>query len=133
MKKLLKIVFINFFTLLIIAKIIGAIEYSNDYLILFWSAFSLSLLNKIAKPLLNLLLMPINLITLGSFRWVVNILVLLIVMIVVGDFRVVGFSFPGFSFSGFSIPKINFSFFLSLILVSFLIEVIFGVISWIFE
>lgn len=130
MKSLFKIILINFLTLLLISKITDAIKFSDDYLILFLSAISLTILNKIIKPVLNILLMPINLITLGAFRWVVNLLVLLMVMVLVNSFKVVGFTFPGFSISGFTIPRINFPFFWSLILVSFLIEVIFGVFNW---
>ncbi|HUW24760.1 MAG TPA: phage holin family protein [Patescibacteria group bacterium] len=131
MKGFLRNIFFNFLTLFLIAKLIGAISFKENYLVLFWSAFFLTLLNLLVKPLLNLLLMPINLLTLGAFRWVVNVLVLLLVVIFVTDFKIVGFSFPGASFVGFVIPAISLTFFWALILVSFLIEVISNFLNWV--
>jgi len=93
----------------------------------------LSIFNLLIKPLLNLLLLPVNLLTLGAFRWVVNVVTLFLVTLFVPGFRITNFSFVGLSFSGFVIPAFNLSFFWSLILVSFLIEILFGFINWIFK
>lgn len=133
MRKLLKNLILNFFTLLIISKLTGAINFSDDYLVLFWSSLLLLILNKTIKPILNLLLMPINLITLGAGKWIVNLIVLLIIMLVISSFRITSFNFKGFSFSGFTIPVINLPFFWSLILVSLLIEVVSGILIYIFD
>lgn len=133
MRKSVKGITIIFLTLLLIAKLTKALNYSDDYLVLFWSSLCLFFLNKIIKPVLSLLLMPINLLTLGASRWIVNVMVLLLVMLMISNFKVVGFTFPGFIFSGFAIPKITFSFFGSLILVSLLIEFVSEVLNWIVE
>jgi putative membrane protein len=131
MKGILRNIFLNFLTLLLIAKLIGAVTFKENYLVLLWAAFFLTLLNFLVKPLLNLLLMPINLLTLGAFRWVVNVLVLLMVVILVSDFKIIGFSFPGANFAGFVIPPIILTFFWALILVSFLIEILSSLLNWI--
>jgi putative membrane protein len=131
MKGFLKNIFLNFLTLLLIAKLVGAVSFKENYLVLFWAALFLTLLNLLVKPLLNLLLMPVNLLTLGAFRWVVNVIVLLLVVFFVTDFKIAGFSFPGASFAGFVIPAISLTFFWALILVSFLIEIISGFLNWI--
>jgi len=133
MRKFFKGLIIIFFTLLLIAKATKGINFADDYLVLFWSALSLSVLNIVIKPILNLLLMPINLLTLGASRWIVNVLVLLLVMLINGSFRVVGFTTVGFSFSGLIVPSIHLSFIWSLILVSFLIEFVSLALNWIFE
>lgn len=130
MKGFLRNIFINFLTLLLIAKLTQAVNFSENYLVLVWSAFFLTILNLLVKPLLNLLLMPINLLTLGAFRWVINVVVLLMVTVIVTDFKIVGFTFPGGTFSGFVIPKMVFPFFWSLFLVSFLLEVVGMAINW---
>jgi len=130
MRNFLRNIFINFLTLLLIAKLTGAIDFSENYLVLIWAAFFLTLLNLLVKPILNLLLMPINLLTLGAFRWVINAIVLLLVTLIVKDFVINGFVFPGFSLGGFIVPKVPFSFILALILVSFLIEIANAVINW---
>lgn len=130
MRNFLKNIFINFLTLFLIAKLTGAVDFSENYLVLIWSAFFLTLLNLLVKPVLNLLLMPINLLTLGAFRWVINAIVLLLVTIIVTNFKIKGFIFPGFSLAGFIVPKVTFPFFWALILVSFLIEITNAGINW---
>jgi len=131
MKGILRRIFVNFFCLLTIAKIFGAISYSDDFLTLFFAAACLTVFNLCIKPLLNLFLMPINLLTLGGFRWITNVVILFLVTIFIKGFKVLPFVFPGFSSGGFSLPTIHFSLFWSLILVSFLIEVLNYILSWI--
>lgn len=133
MKSFIKSVLINFISLFFISQTVGGINYSQKALVLFWASLYLSVFNLIIKPLLNLLLMPINLITLGAFRWIVNVIVLFLVTFFVSDFRIVGVSFPGLTFSGFVIPPVNLSFFWSLILLSFAIEAIYSIFSWLIK
>ncbi|NCN59271.1 hypothetical protein COT03_00515 [Candidatus Shapirobacteria bacterium CG07_land_8_20_14_0_80_39_18] len=133
MKNFLRHIFINFFCLFLIAKAIGAISFSENSLILISAAICLTLFNLLIKPVLNLLLLPINMLTLGAFRWVTNVLVLYLVTLFVGGFKILMFTFPGLSTAGFVIPAIHFSFFWSLVLVSFLIEIIESVLGWIFK
>ena len=130
MRSFLRNIFINFLTLLLIAKLTGAIDFSENFLVLIWAAFFLTLLNLLVKPILNLLLMPINLLTLGAFRWVINAIVLLLVTLIVKAFVIKGFVFPGFTFSGFIVPQVSFSFLWALFLVSFLVEIARFVIFW---
>jgi len=133
MKSFLRRILINFLAFFLIAKLTGGINFQENYLILFSAAFFLTILNLLVKPLLNLLLMPINLLTLGAFRWVVNVVVLFLVTLFVAEFKISGFVFPGLTFAGFVIPSINFSFFWALILISFLVEIFYGFIAWIFD
>ncbi len=133
MKRFLRHIITNFLALFLAARITGGIVYDQNYLVLIWAAVFLTVLNLLIKPLLNLLLMPINLITLGAFKWIVNVVVLFLVMIIVSDFKVVGFVFPGLTFAGFVIPQITFTFFWALILVSFTIEILVSLVNWVFE
>ncbi|MGB9637502.1 MAG: phage holin family protein [Microgenomates group bacterium] len=130
MKGFFRRIFVNFFSLLMIAKVFGAISYSDDFLTLFFAAVCLTVFNLSIKPLLNLFLMPINLLTLGAFRWITNVIIIFLVTIFIKGFRVLPFVFPGFSSGGFSLPAIHFSLFWSLILVSFLVEVSNYILSW---
>lgn len=133
MKSFLRHIFINFFCLFLIAKLIGAVYFSDNSIILLYAAICLTVFNLLIKPVLNLLLMPINMLTLGGFRWVVNVAVLFLVTLFVGGFKITMFTFPGFSAGGFIVPAIHFSSFWSLVLVSFLIEIIESLLGWIFK
>lgn len=67
-------------------------------------AFIMSLLNTFVKPILQLISLPITILTLGIFYFVVTVLVVYICDALVG----------GFSVSGFLVPLI-FSFILSIV------------------
>lgn len=56
-----------------------------------WAAVALGVINLIVRPVVRLLALPINLITLGLFGWVINGLMLWLVAAVVPGFRVAGF------------------------------------------
>ena len=133
MKAFIRNIFVNFFCLFLIAKLFSAISYSDNFVTLFWAAACLTAFNLLIKPILNLLLMPINLLTLGAFRWIVNVVVLFLVTLFVTNFKITNFSFSGLTISGFVIPQIHFTFFWSLVLVSFLIEALNAFLNWIFK
>ena len=130
MKKFLRTIIVNFFSLFLISKFIGGIDYSENLLILFWAAFFLAVLNLLVKPILNILMTPINFLSLGAFRWVIYLIILFLVTLFVPEFKITGFTFPGFSFAGFTVPTIRLAFFWSLFLVSFMLELIPGIITW---
>lgn len=133
MKNFLRSTVINFLALFLAARVTGAVIYDENYLVLVWAALFLTILNLLIKPILNLLLSPINFLTIGAFKWVVNSIVLFLVMIIVSDFKIVGFVFPGLTFAGFVVPRINFTFFWALILISLAIELFVGLINWVFD
>ena|SRR3989344_930208 len=60
-----------------------------------WSALGaaivLGLVSTFIKPILLFLTLPINILTLGLFTWVINALVILLVAAIVPGFRVKGF------------------------------------------
>jgi len=133
MKKQFRNTFVNFAALFLVSKLTNGINFSDNYITLFWAASLLTVLNLIIRPILNLILTPINLITLGAFRWVINVLIILMISLILPEFRIIKFAFPGFSYRGFVIPQISFSFFWALFLISFMIEIAREIIFWIFE
>ncbi|MEF9996109.1 MAG: phage holin family protein [Burkholderiaceae bacterium] len=63
----------------------------NDYLTAFVAAIVLSLINTLVKPVLILLTLPVTIVTLGLFLFVINALL----------FWFVGSILPGFAVAGF--------------------------------
>jgi putative membrane protein len=88
---LLIIWLINTLTLLIIAQILPGFAFSG-----FWSALITSLIlgfvNATVRPLLLLITLPVNLLTLGLFTFVINALMILLVSSIVKGFSVDNFS-----------------------------------------
>ena len=57
-----------------------------------WVALLLGFLNVVVKPVLVLLTLPVNIVTLGVFTFVINALILLLVATAIKGFEVAGFS-----------------------------------------
>jgi len=76
--------------LLFTAWIVPGISFSG-YMPAFWAALVMGLVNLFIRPLLLILTLPINILTLGFFTFVINALMLLLVAKLVIGFAVAGF------------------------------------------
>ncbi len=63
------------------------------------TAVILTLATKLIKPLINLVMLPINLMTLGLFRWVTHTITLYLVAWLSPDLTITGFTFNQWHFS----------------------------------
>lgn len=133
MKSIIRNIVLNSFCLWIISSVSGAVNFSNKLEVLIFASISLAIVNLLVKPLLNLIFLPLNLITLGTFRWVVNIMVLFLVTVLVPGFHIQDFVFSGLNFAGFVIPAIKFNVLLSFLAVSFLLSILSDMIYWLFK
>lgn len=133
MKPLLKHFIVNTVTLYIISQFVGGLVFAQGIKTLLITGAVLSLTTMIVKPVINLLILPINLITFGLFKWVAYAVTLYLVTLVVEGFKITTFSFPGLSTYWFSIPAVNLSGFLAVIAFSFLISIVASIIYWIIK
>jgi putative membrane protein len=112
-----------------IATNVGGIDYSSDIKILLGAALALTFVDSLIKPLINLFLLPFNLVTLGAFRWVSSVVALFLTTLIVPGFAIRAFAYPGLVTEYFIIPSLTLSllgaYILIAILVSFLISLIF--------
>lgn len=83
----------------------------------------LSLLNLIIKPLLKILFIPITILTFGLLSWIVNVIVLYLFTYLVPSVSVSAWLFPGFSSFGFTVPAIQFTYIVTLVIISITITV----------
>lgn len=133
MKKFLQIVFINAVTLSFVAFLFGGFSYNNQLLVLFFAAFIFALINFYLQPIIKIFFLPINILTLGMFRWLVGVVCLLVLTIIIPEIEVRSFQFPGLEYSGFVIPSFYFNTTLSLISSSLLISLTSSLIHWLFK
>ena len=88
----------------------------------------------LVKPLINVLLIPVNLVTFGLFRWVSSAITLYIVTLVVPGFSILGFGFVGLSTKWIDIPAFAIPpGILAFIAVSFLLSIITSLIYWLIK
>lgn len=130
MKTLLRYFLINLGALWITTKIIPGLTYSGGARSLIMGGFVFMLINMILVPVLKILLLPLNLLTLGFFAWVTNVLALYALTTVVSDFRLAPYTFAGFQTGFLIIPPYELSVFLVAIAASFLIGMITHFLQW---
>ena len=83
---LLLVWILNAVALLVVAYILPGIVVAS-----FWSAMVLGLINMLVKPLFVLLTLPITIVTVGLFLFVINALMFWLAGSILSGFRVTGF------------------------------------------
>ncbi len=133
MKTILKHFLIDTISLYLISLAVKGIVFENGVQTLLLTGAVLALATMIARPVLNILLLPINLVTFGLFKWVTYVVTLYLVTIVVPGFALLDFVFAGYSSVWFVIPSIHLTGLLAFIAFSFLISFVSSVVYWIFK
>jgi len=108
---LLKPIIVTAVTIFVLAFALPTVSYS-DWVTLLLAALVLTLLQKVARPVLKILFLPINIVTLGLFSIIINVALLWLATYLV----------PGFSIEATTIAGIQFNQFFTLVIVSFLIS-----------
>ncbi len=129
-KKYLRLFLINFLALWLISRFISGVQFIDGYQTIALTALVLTLVGFLIKPLVGLLLLPINLLTLGAFRWLINVITLWVVTLIVPQFKITAFVFEGFVYKGFAIPQISLNIFWAYVLVSLTLSFITTFILW---
>ncbi len=97
------------------------------------AALAISLINLIVRPIINLLLLPINLLTLGLLRWVGNIGVLFLATKLVPEMQIHEFISPKLELPFLIIPSFEFSKFGAFIFVTLFLSLVFHIVYWLFQ
>jgi putative membrane protein len=129
-KKYLRLFLINFLALWLIGQLFSGVHFANGYQTIGLASLVLTLAGFIIKPLVGLLLLPVNLLTLGSFRWLINVATLWLVTLIVPQFKISGFLFTGFVYKGFVVPTMFLNLFWVYVLVALTISLITTLILW---
>jgi putative membrane protein len=111
MLSLLKPFILTALTIVILAWIVPTVGFS-DWSTLLIASVVLTLLQRVVRPILGVLFLPINIVTLGLFSLVLNVCILWLATFLV----------PGFSIEPMRIFSINLDHFFTLLVVSFLIS-----------
>lgn len=131
MKRLIRSFIINFGAIWVSSQIIPSLVINGGIRGWVIAVFSFMVANVLLGPLIKILLLPLNLLTLGIFAWLSNVLVLYFLVTVVPNFKLLPYSFSGFSIDGFIVPAMNLTTFQVAIVVSFVIGFIIHFVEWI--
>ncbi len=133
MKRILRHFVIDSVSIFLVSSIASGLYFEKGIETLLLTGLGLTIASLIAKPIINILLLPVNLITFGLFRWVAAVAVLYIVTLVVPGFKIAGFNFVGYTSLWFDIPAVVFSGYIAYIAFSFLHSLISSFIYWLIK
>jgi len=130
MKSLLRYYLINLVALWFTTETIKGFSFSGGMQDLAMGALAFTAINFLLVPLIRILLLPLNLLTLGVFSWVTNVLALFALTNFLPNFKIMPYSFPGYSYSGFNIPAADLSTLWVAIVASLMIGILTHLLHW---
>lgn len=130
MKTILRIILINFIALWATTQILPGLTYTGGFKTLFLGALAFAAINILLIPVLKILLLPLNLMTIGLFSWISNVLALFALVNLVPQFKLIPFYFAGVRFDGFIVPGINLPVLWVAVIASFIIGIITHFLQW---
>lgn len=111
-------------------QIMPGLTYTGGIISLVLGALGLMVVNLAVVPLLKIMFLPLNLLTLGVFTWAVNVIGLYFLTKVLPKFELISYSYPGGSISGVILPPIELNILVVAIISSFLIGFISHFLQW---
>src|SRR3990167_4256310 len=133
MRAIFKHFIIDTVSLYLISQSITGLVFENGFYTLLLTGLVLMLTTMIVKPVINLLLLPINLITFGFFKWVAYAITFYLVTLLVPGFKILDFAFNGYSSNLFSIPSVALTGTLAFLAFAFLISFLTSLMNWLFK
>lgn len=108
MKKVLRIIVVEFAGLVVANELASGLSFQNAVEGVVITSLALGLAMHVIKPLINVLLLPLTLATMGAFKIIGHAITLFIVDVALTQFEVTGFYFAGFTSEYFDVPPIIF-------------------------
>lgn len=133
MKRILRHYAIDTFSLWVVSNVARGMVFEKGISTLLVAGVALTGVFLLAKPVINLLLLPINLITFGLFRWVSSAVVLYIVTLIIHDFKITAFIYGGFTSKWIDIPAFSLQGVLAYVAFSFVLSFITSFLYWLMK
>ncbi len=127
---MLRYFLINLVSLWLATRLIPGLTYTGGAKSLILGGLAFMAINFLLVPLLKILFLPLNLLTLGLFAWITNVLALFALTTIVSDFRLTPYTFAGLNYNGFILPAYDLSPFLVAVVASFIIGIITHFLQW---
>lgn len=129
-KKVARVFLIECFALYLVSRFTSGLDFENGIVSLAITGVSLGIASFLVKPVINVLILPLNLLTFGVFKFLTNAIMLYIVDLVLREFNVGTFHFLGFSNPLLDIPQFSIPAPFSYVGFSLAISLVTGVFYW---
>jgi len=133
MRTLLKHYLVDTLALYLVYLLFSGIIFKTFPQTLLLAGVGLMISSLLIKPIINILLIPVNLVTFGLFRWVSSAITLYLVTLLVPGFRIVEFAFAGFNSKWIDIPGFSLPGVLAFIAVSFVLSLLTSFFYWLIK
>ena len=133
MKTLLRNTLFNAFSIFLISQLISGMRVYGGLLTYIIAGLVLTLLMKLLKPILNLLALPLNIITLGLFSFVINVIIFYVLTVLVVGITISAFILPDLSFAGITISSRHIDIIFAFVIVSILQSVVVSFLTWLMK
>jgi len=131
MRKLLRLTFFNALSLFLLTLAFPGVQVAGGIIIYLLGGLVLSLISFFIKPIINLISLPLNIISLGLFSFLTNGLILYILTVLIPQISVRAFTYPGFKYAGFIIPRMQFNVLFAYIVTACMLAILDTFMSWI--
>ncbi len=133
MRTLFKHFLVDTLSLYVISLSVSGMIFEKGIYTLLLAGFVLMLTTLVIKPIINVLLLPLTLVTFGLFKWVAYAVTLYLVTLIVPGFKLLDFAFKGLSSYWFVIPSITLNGAWAFLAFSLLISFISSIIYWVLK
>lgn len=133
MKTVLKRYLIITLSFLLLTQVITAVKLNVSLTELLKSTFILTFIHYIFRPLANLIALPINILTMNLFSWLINIMVFYLWTVVTPKLEIRSWHFPGIANGQFSLSPMDFPSWQVLILSAIILTVFIKLFEWVIK
>lgn len=130
MKSILRKTLINSLSIWLTSLVAAGFTIAGGAKTIILAGFVLFLIQNLLKPIIQILTLPLNFMTLGLFSWVINVATLYLLTVLVSEIKVKPFTFHGFAYSDFVIQKIDFNLLGSFIVIALTLTIIQKILRW---
>lgn len=130
MKSLLRASLINAFSLFVLTQMLTGVKVSGGISSYIFGGIALTIIYKALKPILNIISLPLNIITMGATSFLINILLFYIATSLIPQISINAFTLNSMSFAGFITPTLNLNTFFAYASAALIQSVLVSFISW---
>jgi len=130
MKSLLRNTFINGLSLYFLTLIFSGVRVTGGITTYIIAGVILSVMFNVLRPILTIVSLPLNLITMGTFSFLINVFIFYLATTLVGNISIKEFTYPGVSLAGFIIPKITLNTFFAYVAVGLVQSILVSFLTW---
>lgn len=121
----------NLLALWATTQILPGLTYSGGFRSLAIGALGLMVINIAIIPILKIMFLPLNILTLGLFTWAINVIGLYLLTTFIPSFRIIPYFYPGGEVIGISLPAMQLNVLHVAILASFLVGLTSHFLEWV--